>query len=92
MPSDIAQIWTDALSEAQLRQLQWLRDRKCLVEAQLAPADPLRDQPEEVMLEVVVDKHAIVKIRGGDIPEMFDKAFMAAQNLFNYVNQREDRL
>lgn len=92
MRPDIATTWTDDLTPEQLDQLQWLRERKCIVEAQFAPPDPLHGMPAGVVLEVMVDKHAVVKIRGENVSEMFDMAFRGAQNLFNYVNEPEERL
>jgi len=93
MADDIATTWTNALTEEQIKQLEWLRAAKCTVEASYIPPDPLHDQPEGVLLEILVDKHAVVKYRGtpGEIPRMFNQALNAARALFTYVNEAEQR-
>ncbi|AFZ66927.1 hypothetical protein [Deinococcus peraridilitoris] len=91
MDEDIAITWTNYLTEEQRERLRVLRAAKCTVEAQAAPADPLHDMPEGLIIEVLVDKHAVVKIRGTaeELPEIFEKAYQGAQALFMYVNRPE---
>ncbi|AFZ66700.1 hypothetical protein [Deinococcus peraridilitoris] len=77
--------WVDLLSKAQQEQLRWLQDHRCLVEATHAPADPLHDLPPGFVLEVLVNKHGVVKIRSTDLAQAFDYVFAAAKNLFEFV-------
>jgi hypothetical protein len=91
--TDILTTWTHALSEEQLEQLRWLRAAKCTIEAQYAPPDPLHSLPEGLVLEALVDRHAVVKLRGtiDEIPEMFDRLYESAKALFEFVNRPEER-
>jgi hypothetical protein len=49
--------------------------------------------PEGLVLEVLVDKHAVVKLRGtvDEIPDLFDRVVDGARTLFNVVNEPEQR-
>lgn len=89
----INQTWTNALSEHQIEVLRWLRASKCTVEAVYAAPDPLHDMPEGLVLEVLVDKHAVVKLRGtvDEIPDLFDRVVDGARTLFDFVNEPEQR-
>jgi len=93
MPDDtLVTTWTNHLTERQREQLRWLRSAKCTVEVEPVGPDPLHDQPEGVLLKVIVDQHAVIKTRGtiNELPKMFDEAFVAAQALFHYINQPDD--
>ena len=85
-PDDLHR-WAELLSDEQQQHLKWLHNHRCLVEVTRAPADPLQDLPEGYVIEVKVDRHALIRTRGTDIPGMFDYIFNAAKNLFDYVEQ-----
>lgn len=85
-PEDIER-WADHLTPEQRQQLDWLITHRCNIEATWAPADPLHDLPPGVVLEVLVNKHAVVKIRGTELSGMFDYIYKAARNLFDFVEQ-----
>lgn len=92
MDKEQAANWTELLSEEQKVELQWLLEHRCTIEAHWAGPSPLHDLPEGLVLEVFVDKHAIVKARGNDVPGMFDHLCRAARSMFDWVQQYDPAL
>lgn len=87
MDPSIAETWTELLSTQQRDQLLWLKDHRCNVEASFAHADPLNDLPPGLVLEALVNKHGVVKLRGTDVPLMFDSLYRSARVLFEFVSE-----
>ncbi|AFZ66865.1 hypothetical protein [Deinococcus peraridilitoris] len=87
MESDAALHWAKQLSSEQHKQLDGLNARRCKVEVAWAPPDPLHDLPAGLVMEAMVDKHAVMKVRGTDVGAMFDYIYQGAVNLLNYVQE-----
>lgn len=87
MESDAALHWAQQLSSEQHQQLDTLNARRCKVEVAWAAPDLLHDLPAALVMECVVDKHAVVKVRGTDVGAMFDYIYQGAMNLMNYVQE-----
>ena len=77
--------WSQLLTDEQQEKLRWLQNHRCSVEVTRAAADPLHDLPSGFVLEVLVNKHAVVKIRSENLSMAFDYCFEAAKNLFDFV-------
>ncbi len=71
---DIETTWMEDLSARQRERLRWLRDHKCRFEAARVLAAPQGDRPETFLLEVFLDNYAVVRERGEDVAEVFDRA------------------
>lgn len=89
MKPEDAEGWAELLTDEQKGQLKWLQDHRCMLEASYAPPDPLQDSPAGLVLEVKVDRHAVTKIRGDNVPEMFAFLYRSARALFEYVEQHD---
>lgn len=82
--------WEERLTKDQREQVEWMRVHKATVYVVEAPEDPLHDLPAEIVLEVIINKHSMFKIRGNwdDFGEMLDHGYMTVKNVFDYVRNK----
>ena len=82
--------WEGNLTEDQRLKLEWMRTHKVNVYAVKAPEDPLHDLPAEVVLEAIMDRHGVFKLRGhyADVGVMLEKAYESAKAVFDYIRDK----
>ena len=82
--------WEAHLTDGQREQVEWMRTHKATVYAVVAPEDPLHDLPEEIVLEVIIDRHSMFKIRGSqqDLGTMVEHAYATVKDVFDYVRDK----
>ncbi|PYE50972.1 hypothetical protein [Deinococcus yavapaiensis] len=82
--------WEDKLDEPHREMLEWMRTHKANVYLMAAPEDTLHDLPREVVLEVLLDKHGVFKLRGHEreLGTMIEHAYATVQNVFDFIRNR----
>lgn len=88
--AEMLQGWEDALSEEARVQVAWMRTHKATVYLVAAPEDPLHDLPAEVVLEVLLDRHGMFKLRGPEkeIDVMVGHAYATVRNVFDFIRDK----
>jgi len=82
MPPDIEITWTEQLSDEQRQQLQWLERRNCRVHVH-AVHDGC-DLGGDIMMEVHVAGHGLIRERNHDVRIAFDRVTRAATVLVSF--------
>lgn len=82
--------WEAELDEAHREMVEWMRAHKANVYLVRAPEDPLHDLPREVVLEVLLDRHGVFKLRGSEeeLGTMVEHAYATVKNVFDFIRDR----
>ncbi|WP_027483055.1 hypothetical protein [Deinococcus pimensis] len=82
MRTDYETAWQDGLTDEQRALLVWLERHKCRLT--LTPVGEADGPNEELLLEVQVDQHALVRERGRDLRAVFDRVAGAARTFVTH--------
>lgn len=88
--AEMMQGWEELLGDEASEQVAWMRSHKALVYVVKAPEDPLHHLPPELVLEVLLDRHGVFKLRGPEeeLDVMVGHAYVVLQSLFDFIRDR----
>ncbi|WP_027483796.1 hypothetical protein [Deinococcus pimensis] len=75
----LTHMWRHHLTEEQCNQLAWIQTHKCTVEVDSLDAS----DGVELVLTVLVDQRSIISTHGGDVRQVFDRAYRAVVTLLS---------